>query len=167
MSRLQLTPDTVSYSIAISACEKGGKWQLALSLFSSMSSMQLTPCLITCNCIFDAVRHQPLAYPLFLSLLEDRMFPSLLASNRGCLDLHGFSKGTAVQAVKWWMTNDASAQIRESPHACLKVITGWGCSRRPGKAGDIQTAIMHLLEIMGFKCSKHKDPGTLILDAGS
>ena len=32
----------ITYSAAISACEKGGEWALALSLLSSMPRMQVT-----------------------------------------------------------------------------------------------------------------------------
>ena len=36
MPKAKLSPNALSYSAAISACEKGGQWQLALTLFMEM-----------------------------------------------------------------------------------------------------------------------------------
>ena len=36
MPQMSFLPDEVSYSAAISACEKGAQWQMALHVFSAM-----------------------------------------------------------------------------------------------------------------------------------
>ena len=41
MRRSQLEPDLISYSVAISACEKGRQWMPALSLLQAMRSSQI------------------------------------------------------------------------------------------------------------------------------
>ena len=49
MGRSQLQPDVVSYSAAISACEKGQQWEQALGLLQEMWRSQLQPDLISYN----------------------------------------------------------------------------------------------------------------------
>ena len=48
----QVTPDVISYTSAISACEKGGQsqlWQVALTVFDAMARVKVVPSSITYN----------------------------------------------------------------------------------------------------------------------
>ena len=47
-------PNVISCSAAISACEKGGEWEQALSLLSSMPGVQVMPIVISCNAAISA-----------------------------------------------------------------------------------------------------------------
>ena len=49
-----IPPNVVSYSSAISACEKKGKWQEALHLLQFMQSKAVHPNDITCNSAISA-----------------------------------------------------------------------------------------------------------------
>ena len=46
---LDVFPNSVTYSAAISSCEKGDQWQQALDLFVAEESVELLPDVITCN----------------------------------------------------------------------------------------------------------------------
>ena len=49
MQRHRLQPNIVSYSAAISACEKAGRWQLAVLLLALCENQRNRPNLITYN----------------------------------------------------------------------------------------------------------------------
>ena len=52
--RLDVFPNSVTYSGAISACEKGEQWQQALDLVVAEQSVELLPGVITCNASISA-----------------------------------------------------------------------------------------------------------------
>jgi pentatricopeptide repeat protein len=41
MCREKVAPDVISFSSAITSCEKGGNWQYALALFEAMRKRDL------------------------------------------------------------------------------------------------------------------------------
>ena len=49
MTAEQLDPNTITYSAGISACEKGGEWQLALALLRKIPGASLEPDTISYN----------------------------------------------------------------------------------------------------------------------
>jgi len=53
MQNKKIAPDTISYSAAISACEKGGQWQQALGLLQEMELAFLLPNDISLQSIID------------------------------------------------------------------------------------------------------------------
>ena len=53
MKKNNIAPDTITYSAAISACEKGGQWQEALRLLDEMECKNLLPREITDYSIID------------------------------------------------------------------------------------------------------------------
>eukprot|EP00933_Yihiella_yeosuensis_P031303 TRINITY_DN2485_c0_g1_i2.p1 TRINITY_DN2485_c0_g1~~TRINITY_DN2485_c0_g1_i2.p1 ORF type:complete len:124 (-),score=17.26 TRINITY_DN2485_c0_g1_i2:130-501(-) len=54
MPQSKEVPDAISYSAAISACEKGGQWQLALNLLSLMPQSKIVPDAICYNAAISA-----------------------------------------------------------------------------------------------------------------
>ena len=54
MLRRSLTPDVVSHSAAISACEKGKHWEEALGLLQEMLRRSLTPDAVSRNAVISA-----------------------------------------------------------------------------------------------------------------
>ena len=54
MRRAGLTFDVFSFSAAISACEKGGQWERALSLLDEMRERGVTPDVISFNAVISA-----------------------------------------------------------------------------------------------------------------
>ena len=69
MPNMKVTPNGISYNAAISACEKTGQWQLALSLLSSMPKMKVTPDGISYNAAISACEKGG-QWQLALSLLN-------------------------------------------------------------------------------------------------
>ncbi len=49
-----VNPDVITYSSAISACEKGGQWQRALDLLARCESAGIKPNVITYNSAISA-----------------------------------------------------------------------------------------------------------------
>ena len=49
-----LTPNAISYSAAISACEKGQQWQRALELLEEMKAAGVAPNVISYNAAISA-----------------------------------------------------------------------------------------------------------------
>jgi len=54
MLRLGIKPDVITYSAAISACEKGGQWEKALALLQQMRGVGITPNVITYSASIQA-----------------------------------------------------------------------------------------------------------------
>lgn len=51
-----LTPDAIMYTTAMSACEKGRRWDCALELFATMECQLTMPTLLACNIAMSAYR---------------------------------------------------------------------------------------------------------------
>ena len=49
-----LTLDVVSFNAAISACEKGKQWEVALALLQEIGNNVLIPDLLSCNAVVSA-----------------------------------------------------------------------------------------------------------------
>ena len=74
----------ISYSAAISACEKGGQWQGALQLFHEISSAKLPPYVIGYNATisaFEKGRQWQLALLVFTSMPQAKLAPDLISHN--------------------------------------------------------------------------------------
>ena len=54
MLKAKVVPDVISYSAAISACEKGGEWQKALKLFEAMLKATVAPNVFSYNATISA-----------------------------------------------------------------------------------------------------------------
>ena len=54
MKKKGITPVVITYSAAISACEKGQQWEEALRLLGEMKKKDITPNVITYNTTISA-----------------------------------------------------------------------------------------------------------------
>ena len=54
LRNVSMPPDIITYSAAISACEKGQKWQQALGLLAETRSVSVLPNVITYNTAISA-----------------------------------------------------------------------------------------------------------------
>ncbi|CAE7867898.1 EMB2654, partial [Symbiodinium sp. KB8] len=75
-------PDCIGANAAISACGKGGQWQLALHLFYSLSSTDVSPDGISCNAAISAcekVGKWIWALWLLAAMPEFRISPDLIS----------------------------------------------------------------------------------------
>jgi pentatricopeptide repeat protein len=69
MPDMRVTPNQFSYNAAISACEKGGQWQLALSLLNTMADMRVIQDVISYSAVISACEKGG-QWELALSLLR-------------------------------------------------------------------------------------------------
>ena len=78
MAGAACAPDMVGVNAAISACEKGRQWQVALALLSAMPSMRLIPDTVSFNAAISAcekVGRWPVALGLLVAMTEARAWP--------------------------------------------------------------------------------------------
>ena len=54
MPKVKVSPTVISYSAAISACEKGAQWERALTLFQAMPKAKIPSDVISCNAAISA-----------------------------------------------------------------------------------------------------------------
>ena len=54
MPEAQINPNVISYNAAISACQKRGEWQQAVSLFRAMPQARITPDVVSYNAVISA-----------------------------------------------------------------------------------------------------------------
>ena len=52
---VQIQPNVISYNAAVSACEKGGCWQEALTLFEAMPEAQIQQDVISYSAAISAI----------------------------------------------------------------------------------------------------------------
>ena len=120
-----MVPDVISFSAAISACEKGGQWERALSLLEDIKSRGVEPDVISFSAAISACEQcdeMAKAKLLYAEALALNFLPRM---NNGEIDLHELSAPVARVAVAWSL--DCLAR-RETPlpDSGLKIITGKG-----------------------------------------
>ena len=83
------------------------------------------------------------------------------------LDLHGLSEGAAFLAVRWWLAEVRSKQLRSSTFLPdrLTIITGWGKSRRVWQDSDVKSAVLQSRETADVHCKVDEtNQGRVIID---
>ena len=115
---------------------------------------------ITYNAVLDATFDKSLGFSLFQQSLA-------LGQDLHELDLHGLSEGVAFLAVRWWLAEVRSKQLRSSislPDR-LTVITGWGESRREWQDSDVKSSVLQSLETDYVHCKVDKtNKGCIVMD---
>ncbi|CAE8588905.1 unnamed protein product [Polarella glacialis] len=84
MPEAKVVPNEITYSAAISSCEKGGQWQLALNLLSLMPAARVVPNEITYNAASSACEksgHWQLALALLSLMPEAKVVPDEITYN--------------------------------------------------------------------------------------
>jgi len=84
MSEKGIQPNVISYSAAISACEKGGQWQEALKLFREMSEKGIQPNVISYSAAISACEkggQWQEALKLFREMSEEGIQPNVISYN--------------------------------------------------------------------------------------
>eukprot|EP00415_Alexandrium_ostenfeldii_P001650 UN1650 len=168
MPRLRIVPNVFSCNAAVSACAKGGSWQMSLHLFRSMVDAGLTSDMVTYCAVLDAVFDHHVSWELFNEGVGRGFFPQLLAAKTGIIDVHGMSPGAALMAVCYKLAHlmsQRAAGLAEDPS--LLVITGWGKSHRSRTrakraAFTIKEAVRELLQILDLPLTRQDNPGRLL-----
>ncbi|CAE8596114.1 unnamed protein product [Polarella glacialis] len=82
MPQMKCNPNVVSYSSAISACEKGGQWQLAMELLAEMPEKRISPNEVSYNAAISACekgREWQLALGLLAQMSEVKVAPNRIS----------------------------------------------------------------------------------------
>ncbi|CAE8614196.1 unnamed protein product [Polarella glacialis] len=84
MPEARVLPNEITYSAAVSACQKGGQWQLALGLLNSMPGMSLIPNEVSYNSAISACGkggQWQLALILLSQMPDRRLVPNEISYN--------------------------------------------------------------------------------------
>ena len=121
--RYGVTPNTITYNAAISACEKGGKWKIALELLGQMDAAGVAPNTITYNAAIEAIPTSELAIARELCKEATAKGMYQVWERRGKLDFHklsaAVSRALLLNVLYEYM--DGERTITD-----LTVITGQG-----------------------------------------
>merc|ERR1712070_390335 len=92
MQDKKIAPDTITYNASISACEKGGQWQKALTLLQEMQDKKIAPNTITYSASISACEKGS-EWQKALTLLREMELSFLLPNDillQSIIDFHGF-----------------------------------------------------------------------------
>ena len=130
-----------------------------------MSKQNVLPNLVTYNALLQsaAVHSGEIGRQLFLqcNLPEVR---TLRACGSSKIDLHDLSEGTALLALRYWLSNAVARDLESSdPLTCI-IITGYGKSRKDWDTTDVRQAVLSFFQRLGLKPSPlPENPGRLRL----
>ena len=148
MAARGVAPDVISYSAAISACEKGGQWERALALLEQMAARGVAPGVITYNAAIEALyaghQHDDCCR-LYRQASAGGLFENVRQGNK--LDLHDCSAALACTILSCHLHD-----VRATPslaHADLTVVTGKGLGSGEGGPVLMHATRAHLAEIGG------------------
>ncbi|CAK9030074.1 Pentatricopeptide repeat-containing protein At4g31850 [Durusdinium trenchii] len=163
MPKMKVQPDVISYSAAISACEKGGQWPQALKLFEAMPEVEVQPNLVAYNALFDCSEFQSsaLGRALFLqSKLPE--FQELRGCDASKIDLHDLSEGTARLVLCHWLSTAVATKLEQEKDLNCLIVTGRGRSRKEWDTTDVRQASLELLQDLGLQAGLlPKNPGRI------
>ena len=149
MAARGVAPDVISYSAAISACEKGGQWERALALLEQMAVRGVAPNVISYNAAIEALyagqQHDDCCR-LYRQASAGGLFESV-RSQRDTMDLHECSAAVACTILSCYLRD-----VRATPslaHADLSVVTGKGLGSGEGGPVLLHATRAHLAEIGG------------------
>merc|ERR1712054_276066 len=107
MQQRRLEPDVISFSAAISACEKDGQWEKALQMLDEIQQRRLEPNVISFNAAISACEkslHHREADRLYQEAGIAGFYSQFLISDLNRLDLHGASQQLANVIVRNFLT---------------------------------------------------------------
>ena len=89
---------------------------------------------------------------------------TLRACGSSKIDLHDLSEGTALLALRYWLSNAVARDLESSdPLTCI-IITGYGKSRKDWDTTDVRQAALNFFQRLGLKPSPlPENPGRLRL----
>eukprot|EP00435_Cladocopium_sp_Y103_P018947 s3611_g4.t1 len=93
MPKAKISPNVICYSAVISACEKGGQWEQALSLFQAMPKAQISPNVISYSAAISACEkggQWEQALTLFETMLSSQVDPNIVSYNAllDCVEIY-------------------------------------------------------------------------------
>eukprot|EP00438_Fugacium_kawagutii_P010387 Skav220387 [mRNA] locus=scaffold639:162903:163631:- [translate_table: standard] len=84
MPKVKISADVISYNAAISACEKGGQWQQALTLFEAMPKAMISPNVVSFSAAISACQkggQWQQALTLFEAIPKTSIPPTVICYN--------------------------------------------------------------------------------------
>merc|ERR1719383_228990 len=174
----------------ISACEKGGQWQIALHMLaehgerdtisfnSVMSACAVDTRWAEALAVFrsmgeECVEQTRRSYSALLDALRAQPAAASIFQQAKCkgfysqldnprlLDLHGLSIGDVDAVVRWWLSDVA----RPDESGVVEIVTGWGRSRKVWHETDIRTYTGLLLEELRVPFELATNVGRIRVDA--
>eukprot|EP00622_Pseudochattonella_farcimen_P001389 FR736071.1.p1 GENE.FR736071.1~~FR736071.1.p1 ORF type:complete len:180 (+),score=12.88 FR736071.1:2-541(+) len=123
MTRRGIEPNVITYNAAISACEKGVKWERALDLLDEMTRRGIAPNVISYSAVLEAMppTEVPQAGDILKQAIADGHYRVWTAEDE--LDLHECSAAVA-RVILWHTLMEYVEGSREV--ADLVVVTGQG-----------------------------------------
>jgi pentatricopeptide repeat protein len=161
-----MQPNVITMSAAISACEKGGQWERAVTLFESLTGLGVQPNVVTMSAVVEAldkVRKWERAMAVIDEGTSRGLFDFVWVS-KSIVDLHKCPAAVA-RAVIGCLLRDLSASRRV---VCdITIVTGQG-NRSEGEAVLPQEARYFLNSFSGpTPCEVPGSPGHFVLTKSS
>eukprot|EP00933_Yihiella_yeosuensis_P079342 TRINITY_DN9183_c0_g1_i7.p1 TRINITY_DN9183_c0_g1~~TRINITY_DN9183_c0_g1_i7.p1 ORF type:complete len:143 (-),score=10.34 TRINITY_DN9183_c0_g1_i7:198-626(-) len=103
MPQTKVAPNTISYNAAISACQRGGQWQLALNLLSLMPQSEISPDAISYNAAIIACEEGgqwQLALDLIGLMPQSKVAPDAISYNSALILCKRRSAAVSFTAAK-------------------------------------------------------------------
>jgi pentatricopeptide repeat protein len=130
-----VAPNVISFNAAISACEKGGQWQRALSLLEEMRAAGVTPNVISFSAAISACEKGG-QWQRALSLLEEMraagVTPNVISFNAAILACAAGSQPSAARQI-FAEASRCSVLNRISYNAVLDAV----CTAHPTEACEL------------------------------
>ena len=155
MREAGLTPNTVSFNVLISACERGGEWERALDCYDSLKLAGLSPDLITFNTLISVCAkggQWAAAEECFKRMLQEGLAPKTITFNAL---ISACEKGAALPRALHWFTDMRSRGVDADTITYNALVS---CCE---KAGRWDTA----LEVLGWMEASKVAPNTITYSA--
>merc|ERR1711865_370939 len=156
-------PNVISFNAAISACEKGGKWERALELLQEMRQSGVQPDVISFSSAISACescRQYGESDRIYLQAIESGLLLGFFNEDQSILDLHD-----AREAVSQVIIRHLLQKIRSRRHKTEDIIVVTGQGKHSTGSPVLQQSVRSFLrEVKGPTITEGpSDPGRFIL----
>lgn len=156
-----IVPNVITYSAAISACEKAGRWQEAVRIMEDMIAEGVTPNFITYSALVNALdkggssMEADLIRYYYAHGVANGVIDHWSKETSGAIDLHSFSIAMSKAAVSNVLQSFKDQRGLGLTGRFLIIITGVGKGSKGGK-GVLKPALMDHFEV------RQGDPAYLV-----
>lgn len=123
-----MTPDIISFSAAVTACDRCDKWAASLSLLSRIFGSRLVPDTVLFNSVLHCLE-SPAQWRIALSLLRDMPSRSVLANEMSYRSVMGACQDWKLAVELWGEMSVASEPSAISASTAVLVCARQGAWR--------------------------------------